>query len=253
MSSLVRGFKILELVANNQDRGVTFPEILQRTGYPNSSCFRILKELTELNYLRLDKAERRYFVSLKIAGIGGCVMKEYSITKIARPFMEKLFEESGQTCNLGILGKDTGIFVDVLYATSYGIKLLSEAGNPFPLHCTALGKVLLAHADASVREAVLHLPLQVYTERTTTDRKLLEQELAEITVNGYSIEHEETTRGIECVAAPIFDYRKTNIAAVSVATPFFVIEAPSERERIRNLVITYAGLMSEAFGYRPDY
>lgn len=250
MSSLSRGLKILELVAEDQDRGVTFPEILQRSGFPNSSCYRILQELTDLNFLRFDTATRRYFLTMKITRIGGTVMKEYSLTKIAHPFLEKLFEESGQTCNLGILGKDSGIFVDVLYATNYGIKLLSEVGNPFPLHCTAMGKVLLAHQDRDTRKKLIKHPLQSYTERTITDRDLLEKELEKVLQNGYAMEHEEVTRGIECIAAPIFNHEKVNIAAVSAAIPFFAIEDPNEKGRIRKLVLTYAALMSEAFGYQ---
>lgn len=251
MSSLARGFAILELVARNQAQGVTFPEIIQHTGLPNSSCFRLLKELVELNYLIFDEATRRYYVSLKIVNIGSSAVKEASLTKIARPFMEKLFDESGQTCNLGILGEQTGVFVDVLYATSYGIKLLSAVGNPFPLHCTALGKVLLAYSTPEERDRVLSRPLQSYTESTITDPASLLQILAQVRADGYAIEHEETTRGIECVAAPVFSHEKKVIAAVSVAMPFFAIDSPDEKDRIRALVLKYTTLMSETFGYHP--
>lgn len=249
MSSLARGFAILELIAENQEQGIAFPEIVQRTGFPNSSCFMLLKQLVELQYLIFDEGTRRYFVSLKVAGLAGPVMREYNLTKIAHPFMLKLSGEVQHTCNLGVLGQDCGIYVDVLYATNYGIKLLSEVGSPFPLHCTAMGKVLLAYSSAERREALLCDPLKAYTEKTITDKQTLLAQLDAVKKNGFAVEAEEVTRGIECTSAPVFDYKNTVIAAVSIAAPIFTLEEPQERPRIRAALLAHTRLISEAFGY----
>lgn len=250
MSSLSRGFAILELVADNQELGIAFPEIVLRTGFPNSSCFMLLKELVELQYLTFDEGTRHYFVSLKVTGLASPVMREYNLTKIAHPFMLKLSAEVQHTCNLGILRQGSGVYVDVLYATNYGIKLLSEVGSPFPLHCTAMGKVLLAYSSPEIRDQLLCEPLKAYTEKTIVNKQVLLSQLDKVKQDGFSVEIEEVTRGIECTSAPVFDYSNNIIAAVSIAAPFFALEGPDERLKIRAALLHSTRLMSDAFGYR---
>lgn len=250
MSSLSRGLEILEFVAANQSRGVAYPQILSHTGFPASSCFRVLKELTELNYLTFDKETRKYFVSMKLAGIGSSVTRENNVTKLLHPYLEKLREESNKTCNIGMMNNGSGMFLDVLYSHSNTIKLLSQVGAPFPLHCTAMGKVLLAYASDKKREIVLSGELVPLTDRSIVERRVLEAQLAQVLVDGYAAEHEESTRGIHCFAAPIFDYKGSNIAAVSMACPYFEFETPGEQERLISLIKQCAARMSEVLGHQ---
>ena len=250
MSSLSRGLEILEFVASHQSKGVAYPQILSHTGFPASSCFRILKELVELNYLTFDEETRKYYVSLKLAGIGSSVTRENNIVKLLHPYLEKLREESNKTCNIGIMNKESGMFLDVLYSHSNTIKLLSQVGAPFPLHCTAMGKVLLAYCSPQKRDRILSGELKPLTDRSIVERRLLENQLKQVIVDGYAAEHEESTRGIHCFAAPIFDYKGTNIAAVSMACPYFEFETPGEQERLISLVRSYGMKMSEVLGYQ---
>lgn len=250
MGSLARGLEILEYVAENQAQGVSYPQILSYTGFPQSSCFRLLKELVSLNYLTYNEESRRYFVSMKVAGIGNAVANENSLSRILHPFLEKLRDESKQTCNLGVMNNESGMFLDVLYSKGNAIKLLSRVGGPFPLHCTALGKVLLAYASEERRQAILSSPLEALTPRSVPNRAYLEQQLEQVLEAGYATEHEESTLGIHCFAAPIFDYKCANIAAVSIACPYFDFEKPGEPERLINIVCHYAQAMSAAMGYK---
>lgn len=250
MGSLARGLEILEYVAENQAQGVTYPQILSHTGYPQSSCFRLVKELVSLNYLTYNEESRRYYVSMRIAGIGNAVANENSISRLLHPYMEKLRDESSQTCNLGIMNNDSGMFLDVLYSRGNAIKLLSRVGGPFPLHCTALGKVLLAYSPQEKRDAVLSAPLEALTPRSIPNRAYLEQQLVDVLEKGYATEHEESTLGIHCFAAPIFDYKGVNIAAVSIACPYFDFEKPGEPERLIEIIQQYGHSMSQAMGYK---
>lgn len=252
MSSLSRGLEILEYVAANQSKGVAYPQILSHTGFPASSCFRVLRELTELNYLTFDEDTRKYYVSMKLAGIGASVTRENNMSKLLHPYLERLREESNKTCNLGVMNKDSGMFLDVLYSHNNAIKLLSQIGAPFPLHCTAMGKVLLAYATQKTRDRILSQELRPLTDRTITQRGILERQLEQVRRDGYASEHEESTRGIHCFSAPIFDYQKMNVAAVSMACPYFEFEIPGEPERIITLVKRYASEMSEALGYQAE-
>lgn len=249
MGSLARGLQILEYVADNQGSGVTYPQILAHTGFPQSSCFRLVKELVALDYLTYNETTRHYYVSMRIAGLGTAIANDNSISRILHPLMEKLRDESSQTCNLGIMNNDCGMFLDVLYSRANTIKLLSRIGAPFPLHCTALGKVLLAHASPEKCGVVLAAPLKSLTPRSITNRVYLEQQLKEVLEKGYAAEHEESTLGIHCYAAPVFDYSGKNIAAVSIACPYFDFEKPGEPERLIDIVRRYGENMSRAMGH----
>lgn len=252
MSALARGLSIIEYVAKNQSKGVTFPQILAFTGLPQSSCFRVLKELTDLGYLCFIEDTRKYYVSMKIAGLGSKISASDSMRRFLRPLMEKMRDESNKTCNLGIMDVNAGIFLDVIYSESNTIKLLSGIGASFPLHCTALGKVLLTYASPEKREAVLSSDLTPLTPRTITNRHFLEEQFEQIKMDGYASEHEESTLGIHCFAVPIFDYGENNVAAVSMACPYFDFEKHGEPERIIDILKKYGAKLSARMGYQPD-
>ncbi|MGN1037834.1 MAG: IclR family transcriptional regulator C-terminal domain-containing protein, partial [Mailhella sp.] len=111
---------------------------------------------------------------------------------------------------------------------------------------------LLAYASPKRREKILSKELKPLTDRTITQRAILETQLARVPLDGYASEHEESTRGIHCYSAPIFDYRGENVAAVSMACPYFEFEIPGEPERIIALAKRYAAQMSLALGFQPQ-
>lgn len=249
MSSVERAFQLVELLARHQEQGLTFPEIIAATQFPNSTLFRLLRRLTELNYLVYVPATRKYFLSLKFAGIGACITGAHVVNKTGHPFLEKLFVRSGHTCSLGVPDQDHGVYVDVLTTTRYGVKLLSEIGKSFPLHCTGLGKIMLAHMEPEQRVAVLPSPLPAYTEATITDLAVLERELEGVLRDGFAVDREEAFRGMFCIAAPVFDFMHTLIAAVSVSCPVFTLGGDEEEERLTAMVCETGAQISDAFGH----
>lgn len=251
MSSLLRGLHVLEFIAERQSRGATFSEVSAHTGYPQSSCFRLLKALVEAKYLFLDEKTRCYHLTMQVARLGACVTEENELYKLLHPQLEKLRDESDKTCNLGVMDNGRGMFLDVLYSRGNTIKLLSKIGASFPLHCTALGKVLLAHADPERRRGLLAGELERLTPRTVRDRAFLERQLERVVEEGYAAEHEESTMGIHCFAAPVFDYSGRNVAAVSMACPYFEFEKPGMQERLVELVKNCGRRMSGVMGCRP--
>ena len=89
---------------------------------------------------------------------------------------------SEHTCNMGIKSGNAGIFVDKIESRDFGIKLFSEVGKNFPFHCTAMGKVLLAYAEAEETEKVISQPLQSYTDNTITQKEVLLKELKKVKI-----------------------------------------------------------------------
>ena len=131
--------------------------------------------------------------------------------------MKEMAHKTGLTCNLGVLEGNVGVYLEKVDAPSL-IRLNSWKGKRIPLHCTALGKVFLAHKRRSEIEELLTLEsLEKFTEYTITEKEKLFQELDAVKKQGYAIDNQEHELDITCVAAPIFNHTKTLVATISLS------------------------------------
>jgi len=248
MNPLGKIFAILETVVANQERGATYSDILAVLDLPKSTVHRTLKDLTESGYIIFNPESKRYYGSLRIAQLGAEVMANFQLRKHVRPYLEDLHRETELTANLAILDGTVGVFVDKIETRDFGIKLFSELGKTFPLYCTGLGKVFLAFSPVNLLNTLLESPLKQITEKTITDPDALRQEIALIRERGYAVDDEEITRGIICIAAPIFNYSNEIIAAISITFPAYIEQEQRKFEQARNAVTRYAGLISQSLG-----
>lgn len=222
MNPLEKVFLVLEEVVSKQNRGATYSEVVTALGLPKSTVHRILKDLTELGYLTLNPESKRYFGSLRLASLGAEVMSHFHLREHLHPYLLEMHREADHTTNLGVMDGTMGVFLDKIESKDFGIKLFSEIGKTFPLHCTGLGKVLLAFSPAEILEKLLETPLKALTEKTITHPEALRKELALIRQRGYAVDNEEITRGIMCVAAPVFGFFGEAVCAISLTFPVYV-------------------------------
>jgi DNA-binding IclR family transcriptional regulator len=131
------------------------------------------------------------------------------------------------------------------------VKHIEWIGRRTPLHCTAVGKVLLAYAPAAEREAIIKAGLAGYTSRTLTGPDALCQELGWVREHGYAVGQEEFETGLNSVAAPVRDHTGDLVASISVSGPAFRMASerlPSIAEQAQGS----ARALSEQLGYRID-
>jgi DNA-binding IclR family transcriptional regulator len=207
--------------------GLTFSEIVDKTGVPKATVHRLLRELVELSALAYDESTRRYRGGLLLAAVGASVMQNYDVRSVVRPHLEALHKATNSVATLGIRNGEQGIYIDKIEPADFVIRLHSEIGKSFPLHCTAMGKILLAHSDAATISKVSRRKLRAYTANTITDGKTLRAELQNVTDQGYAIDREEITRGLLCVAAPVVGLHGAVDAAVSCTVSSF--DTPPKR------------------------
>lgn len=246
MSTLSKAFTIVETIVSRQAAGMTFAEIVAATGTPKASAHRILKELVAMGVLTFASNSARYRGSLKLACMGCEVTANLDLRTLAHSHLQSLHEATHHTATLGIRDGDAGVYVDKIETQDYGIKLFSEVGKRFPLHCTALGKALLAHAKEEDRERVLARPLQGITSKTIIDPVKLREELASVRREGIALDREEITRGVMCVAAPIFGSPDNVVGAVSIAFPSYINSDRSidpEIEAVRRHALAISGVL----------
>lgn len=249
MNPLSKVFSIIEIVVAWQDRGATYSDIIKESNLPKSSVHRILKELSNLEYLNFDPTTKRYFGSLRLAALGAEVMANFKPREHIHPFLLKLHQETKHTANFGILDGSHGVFVDKVESQDFGVKLFSEIGKTFPLHCTSLGKVLLAYSAPEILDTVLKKPLASATKKTITHPKQFREELATVIEQGYAVDNEEITRGIMCVAGPVFGFEHDLVGAVSIAFPAS-LNHDRGIEREITAIRKYATVMSQALSGR---
>ncbi len=226
MGALSKGFRILEAVQIANDEP-SFSDIVAVTGLPKATVHRLLNELVVLGALTYDEGSRSYRFGLLLAKLGAAVTATYDVRQVARPHIEALHRKIGHVVTLGIRDEDNGIYLDKIESKDFGIRLHSEVGKSFPLHCTAMGKVLLANADESLINRIAGRRLRSYTEKTITNGQQLRDELDSTLRRGYAIDNEEITRGLICVAAPVYGIDGNLEAALSCTVPGYALEETS--------------------------
>ena len=234
MGALSKGFRILEAVRSADDE-LSFSDIVAATGLPKATVHRLLNELGALTY---DGASRSYHFGLLLAKLGAAVAATYDVRHVARPHIEALHRKTGHVVTLGIRDDDNGIYLDKIESKDFGIRLHSEIGKSFPLHCTAMGKVLLANADKATINRLVGRSLQSYTENTIADGRKLRDELSLTLKRGYGIDNEEITRGLVCIAAPVRGIDGHVEAALSCTVPSYVLEDTEIDDLIRMVIAT---------------
>ena len=225
MSSIENALKLIELIVSHQAEGLTFTEIITHSGLPRSSSHRLLKELTALNLLTHDPETRTYRGGVLLASLGANVISNFDIRQNSRPALRAMHDALGYVVTLSICGEDSGIYIDKIEAQDFGIRLHSEIGKSFPLHCTAMGKIHLAYGEPQLVERVIAQGLDAHTEQTITSPDVLTAELARIRVQGYALDDEEISRGLTCIAAPILGLDGKVIAALSLTAPSHIYES----------------------------
>jgi IclR family transcriptional regulator, acetate operon repressor len=193
---------------------VTFTELIAASGLAKSTTSRLLTALERNGLVRRDVAGRfspgEVFVSY--AWRGGA---EADLVSVAQPVLARLGAETGETVNLGV-PRDGGLVEQIAQVDSkYLIGGTNWVGMTVPLHCAALGKVLLAFGAAELPPG----RLEQRTERTLTSRTALTAELAAVRERGYAITVEELEPGLVAVAAPVFADDGTVVGALSVSGP----------------------------------
>jgi DNA-binding IclR family transcriptional regulator len=192
---------------------VTLSELARRTGLAKSTAHRLLRELEDWDVV--ERTDGGIRLGMRLFELGSQVPRQRGLQEAAAPFLADLFEAAHETVHLAVPDGVEVVYVQKL-AVRGGPKVPSRVGGRMPAYCTGVGKVMLAYAPHARLDAVLAAGLPRRTPRTVIAPGLLRQELATIRERGVAMEHEESTVGVTCVAAPVLDAAGVAVAAVSI-------------------------------------
>jgi IclR family KDG regulon transcriptional repressor len=222
-----RGVKAIQRAADLLDYlaehplGASLAELSDGLSLPKSSIHRILSVLVKNRLVREDKATSLYLVGFGVFKFSQAVIAGFNIAHEARPFLLHLNHQLDETVHLGIIdpGKPIVIYLDKIESTQ-AIRLVSRVGQAVPVHCTALGKVMLSFMREDEQERVIGAcDFKAYTANTIVTADALKRDLSAIRSSGHAIDAQEHELGVICVAAPVLNSKNDVLAAISVSAP----------------------------------
>jgi len=226
--------------------GVT--ELSKRLKLHKNNVFRLLATLESRGYIEQNRATENYRLGLKSLELGQTFIKQMGLLRQAKPILEKLVAECNETSYVAIFKEGYIVYLDVV-ETDLTVRVVSRVGSRLPAHCTAAGKIHLAFMSEEEIEAVLPAELKEYTPTTITDRAALKKELQEVTEKGYAIDNEELDPGVRCVAAPIRDYTRRIVGAVSISGPSMRLNDERIEKELVPLVLNAGEELSTRLGF----
>jgi DNA-binding IclR family transcriptional regulator len=211
-------------------RELTLAALVARSGLPRSTTHRTADRMIQLGWL--DKPQDRYRIGTRLFELSGLAPIRLELREAVLPFLHDLHNATRTTVQLGVL-KGTQVLVVEKITGHRPMPMLSQVGGMIPVHCSALGRAILAYSDAATIDAVIDAGLAGRTPRTITSPTALRRELTAIPDRGWAVDREEGNIGVSCVAAPIFGPLGAVVAAVSVTGPTALVRADRAGPAVR--------------------
>lgn len=197
--------------------GVT--ELSKRLKLHKNNVFRLLATLESRGYIEQNRVTENYRLGLKTLELGQTFIKQMGLLRQSRPILEALVRDCNETTYVSILKEFHIVYLDAV-ETDLTVRVVPRVGSRLPAYCTAAGKIQLAYMTEEELDNFLPTKeLKRYTPNTVTGRDELKVDLKKVAELGYAIDNEELDIGVRCVAAPIRDYTRRIIGAVSISGP----------------------------------
>ncbi len=183
-TSLAKALRVLDLF-NGVEEGLSLSEISQRMNTRPGSIYPIVYTLHKFGFLERDSETKKYRLGLRILTLANQILSSLDIREKAKPVLKRLARELEVNAHLAILYEGEVMYLDREEAAP-SVVIPSVIGRRVPPHCTALGKVLLAHNPEVLEELLAKGPLPALTPNTITNPELLRRELERVRQQGYA-------------------------------------------------------------------
>jgi IclR family KDG regulon transcriptional repressor len=247
VKSADRTLDIFELFASEL-HGLTLSEISDRLGLARSSTHGLVRTLHARGYLVQDGG-RRFHLGARLIQLGLNAADRLDLRSAARPPLERLVAATQDTALLVVPDQGNLLYVDRILSDARDVRTDPRVSSRSPLHCSSLGKALLAAMDdASVMKIIDVVGLERATQYSIVDSDALLADLARTRARGYAVDQQEALLGVFCVGAPVRDHTRHPIGAISLST----IKDFFDPARTGPQVVAAAVEISRAMGWKGD-
>lgn len=217
-TTLSKCLTVLDLLASSP-RPLTYTDIVERTGLPKSTSYRLISVLVNERLVHFDPESRAYRIGYRLLELAAQGLNSFDLRRIAAPGLRALGEATQESVLLAVRDGHEIVYIDRVESTR-SLRFSTAVGNRAPLHCTGLGKAILAFLPEETRfELYGVIDFHRFTEKTITTVEALEHEFAQVRACGVAVDDTEHQPDIRCVSAPIFSRQGEVIAAVSISAP----------------------------------
>ena len=247
VQSIVRALSLLEALGDSRGE-VGIADLSKRVGLHVSTTHRLLATLVTQGYARQNADSARYALGAKALHLAESYLGQMDLRLVARPFLERLSEETGETANLVIRDGQEALYLDKVESPQ-SLRIFSRIGRRAPLHCTAVGKVLLADRSKAAVDALLGRgPLERLTRSTVTAVSQLRRELEKVKDEGFALDREECEDGACCIAVPVRNVKGETVAAIGISGPAVRMHVRRIQELVP-VVVRTGRQISERLGF----
>ena len=216
--SVTKAIRLLNALASDPaPLGVS--ELGRQLDMDKASVSRMLRTLEQAGFVSQDSQSQRYGLGVALVAMGHKALKRVELRGAARPSLEALVEITGECSHTSILVANRSFYLDQV-VPARGVSVDSPIGTLAPLHCTALGKAMLAFQEKETFDRIFAgLDFEPFTRRTIVDSATFSNNLADIRRTGIAYDDEEFSVGVRCLAAPVFTHDGRVCGAIGVSGP----------------------------------
>ena len=229
-TTVIKVCRIMEQFQDRESLGIA--DLARRTGLLPSDIHRIVRSLLAVHYVDQDPETKKYRLGFALVRLGLTAFRGNLLREKARPILAQVSKRLGATIHLTLFECDRLELrhLDQTNGPTAAMLQGHQLGGVEQLHCTAVGKAILASLDQNTLASALQKSgLPRLTRETITDAATLVRQLEEVRRLGYASDREELRPGICCVGSPIRDHSNAVVGAISASIPasnFFLSEEP---------------------------
>lgn len=216
VKSLQRGLDVLSYVVE-AGAPVKLQEIVRRFGLDKASAFRLLSTLEVEGLVTKLPLDKTYAVGGRMLRWISSARHYQQLIHITRPHLEKLARQTDECSHLGVLTGTRITLIDVVPPAAL-VAIKHSVGSTVELHCSAIGKALLAFMPTDLQDRVIsEIEFRRFTGNTIVDPTTFRDELLNVRRLGYAIDDTEFNDWIYCVGAPVLDHRNNAVASLGLS------------------------------------
>ncbi len=195
---------------------LSFQEIINLSGIPKTSVYRMLLSLEEMGFLEKGR-DAKYRLGLLFLKFGHLVSARLDLRQIAYPLMNDLHNDVKEAINLIVKEGNEAIYIEKI-DTKQKVRLYTAIGRKSPLYAGACSRSILSFLpDSDIQEYLDSIELKSFALGTITDKERLYESIKQARINGFTISHSELENYTSAVAVPIFNHKGEVIAGISIA------------------------------------
>jgi IclR family transcriptional regulator, acetate operon repressor len=219
VQSVERAFQLLEVLSAAGPDGSTLTDLARTIGVSKSTAYAILQTMLGGGFVADIGVgmTRRYRLGMALARLGDVVVSQIALRDVALPVLHDLARDTRLTARVAVLDEPYAVVIARVDAPDSSVRFAANLGKREHLHCSAVGKAMLAALDRDAARAILAAAgMPGKTAHTITDEGTLLAELDTVAQRGFAVDDEEDAEGVFCVGAAVRDHAAHCAGAISV-------------------------------------